>query len=146
VRIVCGIDDSDGALRAARVAADLARRLDAHLVVAIVVSPVLHVPPEGRTPGGGSDREALLADRRERAGAVLARAARAAGVADDADLKVLAGDAARVLIAEARVDDDPALIVVGSRGQGAIRAAILGSVSSQLVRESPCPVVVVPAG
>jgi nucleotide-binding universal stress UspA family protein len=145
VRIVCGIDDSDGALRAARVAADLARRLDAHLVVATVVSPVLHVPPEGRTPGSGEDRDTLLADRRERAGAVLARTAREAGIADEAELRVLAGDAARGLIAEARADEGPALIVVGSRGQGAMRAAILGSVSAQLVRESPCPVVVVPS-
>jgi nucleotide-binding universal stress UspA family protein len=144
VRIVCGIDDSAEARRAARVAGDLARRLDARLIVVTVYSPVLFVMPEGRTPSGGEDRQALLAERRERAQATLATVAEDAGIGATADLKVLAGDPARALIEETKGAEDASLIVVGSRGQGAIRSAILGSVSSQLVREAPCPVVVVP--
>lgn len=142
---MCGIDDSDGARRAVRVADDLARRLDARLTVVTVVSPVPFVPPEGRAAGGDDEREALLAERRARAGAILARVAREEGIPGDAALKVLAGDAAEVLIAEIGTAEGPALLVVGSRGQGAIRAAILGSVSARLVREAPCPVVVVPS-
>lgn len=52
-------------------------------------------------------------------------------------------------------DDDPAevlaarggeldLLVVGSRGYGPIRHALLGGVSSEVMRRSPCPVLVVP--
>ncbi|MGZ5376004.1 MAG: universal stress protein, partial [Solirubrobacterales bacterium] len=36
------------------------------------------------------------------------------------------------------------LIVIGSRGYGPVRAALLGAVSAQLVRTAPCPVLVTP--
>jgi nucleotide-binding universal stress UspA family protein len=42
------------------------------------------------------------------------------------------------------VSADAALIVVGSRGRGAVRAAVLGSVSSALAATAPLPVLVVP--
>jgi nucleotide-binding universal stress UspA family protein len=38
------------------------------------------------------------------------------------------------------------VIVVGSRGHGAIRRALLGSVSTHLVQHAPCPVFVVREG
>ena len=38
------------------------------------------------------------------------------------------------------------LLVVGSRGYGPLRRALLGSVSTELVGTAPCPVVVVPRG
>jgi len=36
------------------------------------------------------------------------------------------------------------MIVVGSRGVGAVRAALLGSFSTGVLADAPCPVVVVP--
>src|SRR6185295_4185632 len=42
------------------------------------------------------------------------------------------------------VSADAALIVVGSRGRGAVRTAVLGSVSSALAATAPLPVLVVP--
>jgi nucleotide-binding universal stress UspA family protein len=36
------------------------------------------------------------------------------------------------------------LIVIGRRGRGALTAALLGSVSQEVARYAPCPVVVVP--
>ena len=45
-------------------------------------------------------------------------------------------------LTDASVDAD--LLVVGSRGRGAVSAALLGSVSQACVRHARCPVVVVP--
>ena len=58
----------------------------------------------------------------------------------------------RMSRANARVDEeivelaqsiDAGLIVMGSRGQGRIRRALLGSVSESVVRHAPCPVTIV---
>jgi nucleotide-binding universal stress UspA family protein len=53
------------------------------------------------------------------------------------------GDPATVL-ADQGVELD--LIVIGSRGYGPVRNALLGAVSAQLVRTAPCPVLVTPRG
>jgi nucleotide-binding universal stress UspA family protein len=37
-------------------------------------------------------------------------------------------------------------MVVGTRGRGGLRRAVLGSVSDHVVRNAPCPVVVVGPG
>jgi nucleotide-binding universal stress UspA family protein len=49
-------------------------------------------------------------------------------------------------LAEIADDVDAELIVVGSRGRGAFKAAFLGSVSSALVGVARCPVLIVPPG
>lgn len=49
---------------------------------------------------------------------------------------------ARQALAEASQDAD--VVVVGARGQGAIGAALLGSVATWLLHGAPCPVAVVP--
>jgi len=54
---------------------------------------------------------------------------------------VLEGEPAATLCVEAQRAD---LLVVGSRGHGALGALLLGSVSSQCARQSPCPIVIVP--
>lgn len=51
------------------------------------------------------------------------------------------GAPAQVLVEEAAAAD---LVVVGSRGLGGFRAALLGSVSAFVLHHSACPVVVVP--
>jgi len=59
------------------------------------------------------------------------------------DREVRLGDPA-VVLAEVAADCDAEMIVVGSRGRGAWRSAVLGSVSSELARLAACPVVIVP--
>ena len=63
----------------------------------------------------------------------------AAGV----EREVRLGEPAAVL-ARVSADIGAELIVVGSRGRGAWRAAVLGSVSGDVARLAPCPVMIVP--
>ena len=49
-------------------------------------------------------------------------------------------------LAEIADEVDAELIVVGSRGRGAFRAAFLGSLSNALVGVARCPVLIVPPG
>jgi nucleotide-binding universal stress UspA family protein len=60
----------------------------------------------------------------------------------DTRLQVDYGDAADGL--RWRALGDGSLLVVGSRGRGALRAAVLGSVSGTLAASAPLPVLVVP--
>ncbi len=50
-------------------------------------------------------------------------------------------DAAKALVERSRELD---LLIVGSRGYGPVRHALLGSVSGELMRTAACPVLVVP--
>ena len=51
------------------------------------------------------------------------------------------GNPATVLVEQAR---DAELLVVGSRGRGAAKSLLLGSVSQSLAHQTPCPLVIVP--
>jgi nucleotide-binding universal stress UspA family protein len=63
----------------------------------------------------------------------------------DVHRRVLAGLPAERL-ADVADEEEAQLIVVGSRGRGAFKAAFLGSVSSSLIGVARCPVVIVPHG
>ena len=56
--------------------------------------------------------------------------------------RLLEGNPSKVLIEAAEGAD---LLVVGARGRGGFGSLLLGSVSSQCVQHSPCPVVVIPS-
>ena len=71
-----------------------------------------------------------------------AAALRASGL--DVTPLLIQGATAEKLVAEAkRLRAD--LLVLGSHGRGAVTKALLGSVSEGVVRQAPCPVVIVPA-
>lgn len=123
--IICGLDDSESAKEAARVA----RRLGAHLGLRLVFVHVV---------GAASPDEEIST-----VAARLHGLAEAATELDcGADWRVAVGNPADRLVATA-ADEEASLIVVGSRGP---RFALSSSVSAEVSRRSSCPVVVVPPG
>jgi nucleotide-binding universal stress UspA family protein len=82
--------------------------------------------------------------RERRARCELASEQAVASVSQDVhpEARIVVGDPVRALETEAHEGLD--LLVLGSRGFGPLRRVLLGSVSSQLVRLAPCPVLVVP--
>jgi len=90
---------------------------------------------------GGPGYHRMRADLEAAARARLDAARAALPTAVSASAVLLAGDPARELIERSR---DLHLLVAGSRGYGPGRAVLLGAVSGRLVRDSACPLVVVP--
>jgi nucleotide-binding universal stress UspA family protein len=146
--IVCGVDRSADSDVALAVAARMANRLGARLVLVHVAEPVVkpysHAAPfGGLSVAGPLAAEELAAAQEETAARLLKEVAEAAGV--DAERRVAIGLPAERL-AEIADEEDAELIVVGSRGRGAFKAAFLGSVSNSLVGIARCPVLIVPPG
>lgn len=143
--IILCVDGSDASLHAARVGLATLAPAD-HVVVLTVVEagdPTLVTGLSGMA-GGAMSAEQLdaLNEERAHAGEQVVRDAVAALDLDGADGRVAVGDAGveAVAAAEELAAD---VIVVGSRGMGGLRRAVLGSVSDHLVRHASCPVLVV---
>jgi nucleotide-binding universal stress UspA family protein len=96
------------------------------------------VPGASAVPGAN---EELHEGARERGEELLAWIAQEHGL-DDASLRFEVGDPAR-RIPELANELLAQFIVVGSRRLRPLKAALLGSVSSQLIARASCPVVVV---
>jgi nucleotide-binding universal stress UspA family protein len=121
--ILCAVDDSEVAGRVLDTARGLARGLGADLVAVHAVG------------GGDQDADRVVASVRTRLSGT--------GVAPD--VRLVEGPPAQAIMQTA--DREGAeLLVVGSRGRGALRSAALGSVSRELASRAPCPVVIVPSG
>ena len=135
-RIVVGVDGSDGSHKALEWAIDEAKRWRASLTV-------VHAWRFGRSPTDPNAAEAVREIGRAAQHIVDHEVAhaKAAGVTCEGALVFAAPVHALV---DASADSD--LLVVGSRGRGAVAASVLGSVSLGCVHHARCPVVVVPAG
>ena len=145
--IVCGVDGSPDSQAAAKVAAEFAGRLGSTLILAHVAEPA-YVAYAAAYPFGGSAGPLAMAEEAESkerdAERLLQRVAVAAGI-PDAERRVAIGAPAERL-AELADQEDAELVVVGSRGQGLLKSAFLGSVSYSLVGIAGCPVLIVPSG
>lgn len=139
-RILLSTDGSEESVLAARTAADLAQRTDSelHVVTVAFESPyvyeeyhnVRHAQEVKRTRREAREMLEEQAQLIEKAGASVAETHLRVGGVDE-EIVVLADE----------VDAD--LVVVGSRGRGGIRRALMGSVSDSVVRHAHCPVLVV---
>ena len=117
--VVCGIDGSERAQDALYVATRLAD--DLHAALTIV--------------------SAWAADAQDTAGLAAIKTP----AADHVERLIASGDPAEVLT-QAASERKASLLIVGSRGRGALRARVLGSVSSTVTRRAHRPVVIVPPG
>ena len=127
--VVAGYDGSSDSLRAARHSAALAARLERELVL-------VHV-----TDAAAEDvrADAQLARELQDAVSVIRPAARER---QEATIAVAHGEPAERLAEVAR-ERDAALVVTGTRGRGAVKSALLGSVSAGVVRRAGQPLVLV---
>jgi nucleotide-binding universal stress UspA family protein len=132
--IVCGIDETTGGRHAASIAARLARDLDSRALLVHVADAgrFLHRLPPARIARSRRTRRSLKAVADEHC------------FPDRTDIRVKSGDPASTLMAIAD-REDAELIVVAAGGQSTVSATLLGSVSSTLMRQAPCPVIVVPS-
>ena len=136
-RIVAGFDGCDESRHAVRAAIALSLASGATVdavAVAEITAAEAWATAGGPVPGL---HEALRSDLQ----AGLLESLEDAPIG--ADGEVLDGDAADVLRRRAAGAD---LVVLGSRGFGPVRAVLLGSVASQLMKDTPAGLMLVPRG
>jgi nucleotide-binding universal stress UspA family protein len=146
-RILLATDGSEEATLAAQTAIDLANKTGSELHVVHAQRP-LYPPAFYEGYADGVDVEAYLQDENEkftrRGQGLLDEQVRkikaAGGSVAQAHLRVGMPEAEITALAE---EIGAGLIVVGSRGLGGIRRAMMGSVSGSVVRHAHCPVMVV---
>jgi nucleotide-binding universal stress UspA family protein len=140
--ILFATDGSPSAQKAQQAAFDLARRLDAPLLVVSVTHAAL--PAVGYSGYGYADVVTeLTQSEHRRVKELLATVASAACVAEVPCSTVMADGFTVEEICRAASEHDAQFIVVGSHGWGAARRFFAGSVSTGLVHSAPCPVLVV---
>ncbi|ABG05971.1 UspA [Rubrobacter xylanophilus DSM 9941] len=139
-RVVIGDDGSGPAWQAAELGTRLARLFGAEEVL-VRAHPRLPAPSGGWGPEAarglaearGREEEALRG-RAEELGALLGSRPNA----------VLAEKEPAGAILDAAGEDEATLVALGSRGMGAVRRAMLGSVSTKVLRAARGPVLVCP--
>jgi len=135
--ILLAVDGSDHAMRAAKVASEMAHCVKAvELRVVVAYDPI---PPYLGEPNLQGAINARLDD----AQAILQKAVTAVGdVPGEIHTELIEGDSAEAIIdvAKTRKSD---VIVMGSRGLGRLAGLVLGSTSQKVVSHAPCPVLIV---
>jgi nucleotide-binding universal stress UspA family protein len=121
------------------VAVELSERLGLRLVLLHVAQVPRSIHARGIAYEHGESQAEELKD----AARVLREVAEEFELEGRAERRLQLGDPVERL-AEVADEQEAAMLVVGSRGRGALRSALLGSVSAGLLAKAPCPVVVVP--
>jgi nucleotide-binding universal stress UspA family protein len=138
--ILVAVDGSPDAEAALTDAIDLAESERARLTL---ITAVPQIPATGfLIPGAVTDEQ--LADTRARAEEILRQARDR--VPDDVPVRTVVTDQPiRPALIRQVKDGHHDLVVMGSRGRGAVRSALLGSVSHYALNHSPVPVLIVHA-
>ena len=141
--LIAGTDGSELSIEALRAGLALMPPDEAVLLVTVVdySDPTL-VSGTGMAGGVMTEGEFQELDdaRLSEANEVLRSAADALGLTT-AETLALRGDAGRALC-DLAAERGARAIVLGTRGRGGVKRALLGSVSDHVVRNAPCPVVI----
>ena len=138
--IVCGVDRSEHSRAAADLASALADRVGLPLLL-VHVAPWPSVDPQTRRKPMGL--ESAMSDQRRHHERWLDDLASKLATSR-VSTRVEVGPVVDWIVATA-AQCSAALLVVGCRGIGSPRSHALGSVSADLTRRAPCPVIIVPA-
>lgn len=137
-KILLAVDGSDHAQRAAQVAGDLARAVNAEeLRIVVAYAPI---------PGnlGEPNLSNTIAERTKESDEILQKAVDVVGnmAGDVIHTEALEGDTADAIlrVADARNSN---VIVMGSRGRSGLASLLLGSNSQKVISNAPCPVLIV---
>jgi nucleotide-binding universal stress UspA family protein len=143
-RVLLATDGSEEAALAAQTALDIADKTSSELHVVLVGLSSAYVgmgPPEiADIPA--PRQEELTEEARRLLDAQVGRIEAEGGTVAQAHLRIGKPDEQIVDLAE---EIGAGLIVMGSRGLGGIRRALMGSVSDSVVRHAHCPVLIVRA-
>jgi nucleotide-binding universal stress UspA family protein len=131
--ILVAVDGSEHALKAARVAGDIARSMDANLRVVTVYEPLpsyLGEPYLQRAISEGlGHAQSILKEALTEIGSIP-------GVLETETLEGSVAEAILAILESRNID----LVVMGTRGLGRLASVLLGSQSQKVVQLAPCPV------
>jgi len=130
--VLCAVDDSSHAPAVAFAAAGIAEQLKARLVVARA---------DARAGGTEDERDAA---RQALAEFMLEGIPSGLGYRQATDSRLLPGGDAAKAVLEAAAAEQAGLIVMGTRGRGAVTRAVLGSTARDVLRGASVPVAIVP--
>jgi nucleotide-binding universal stress UspA family protein len=134
--VLCPVDFSDISLRALHHAAALARWYDARLTVLhmVPIMPVMDVPP-------------LVLDEKSRDEYRQQLRSFVAPVPADVvmDVRVEQAESVHEAIQAIASSTGVDLLVMGSHGRSGVTRILLGSVAERVIRQAPCPTMIVPA-
>jgi len=143
-QLAVAFDGSPESRQALAIAAEYARRSGARLRIVTAVNSAaaaVYPPPPLDVAAYEELGEIARGQARERLDEAIASLAGGEGLTVEG--AVLDGDIVGSLLEDAKSDD---LLFTGSRAQGPFRRVLVGSVSTHLLRDAPCPVVIVPRG
>ena len=136
-KVLIAVDEQPVSVRAAEVGSELARALGGEIALIHVNDPAYPVdtglPPRELIAQAQRESKALLAGFRERLGL------------PPSTLEFVQRGAAAVTIVQTAKEWPADLIVIASHGRSGVRRALLGSVAEGVMRNAPCPVLVVRA-
>jgi len=141
-RLLVATDGSEGADRALTAAAELAKAMDAELVIVNVEQGYLSESVYSAENLEGSNIEAVLYAASDEILKVAQSQAAALGVRKVRTRSGL-GDAVGFIL-DVVANERPDMLVVGKRGRGRLLGLLIGSVSQKLVSLAPCKILVVP--
>ena len=133
-RILVAVSSPEASERVVTPVADLARRLDAEVLVVHVTRPT----GTGNAPSGGSGG----GDRGEQAVRTLGDKIRSKGVSVQT-LLMFSDDVAQAILSTA-AEREVTLILLGLTNKGVFQRLIAGNVPVELLRETRIPVVLLP--